>query len=112
MATWNDVVTIASALPEVEETTSWNTPSLKVRGKLFARLRTEDDGGLVLACPADEKAAHLASGHEEFYTTPHYDGYDYILVRLDKIDIGALEECVVEAWLTRAPARLREDFAG
>ncbi len=41
MPSWDDVVRIGCALPEVEESTSYRTPALKVRGKGFARLRTE-----------------------------------------------------------------------
>lgn len=108
MATWDDVVAIATALPEVEESTSYGTPALKVAGKLLARHRTEADHGVALACPSDEKAAHLADPHGVFYTTPHYDGHDYICVDLKAIDLAELEECVVEAWWHRAPTRLRE----
>lgn len=32
MPTWDDVVTIARALPEVEESTWYRTPALEVRG--------------------------------------------------------------------------------
>jgi hypothetical protein len=41
-----------------------------------------------------------------YFTTPHFDGYAAILVRLDKIGVGDLEELIVEAWLARAPKRL------
>ena len=63
MPTWDDVVAIAGALPEVAESTSYRTPSLTVRGKGFARLRTEAEGGLVLMCPLDGEggAAGLAA---------------------------------------------------
>jgi hypothetical protein len=43
----------AAHLPEVEESTSYGTPALKVRGKLIARLK--DDQTLVVMCPVDEK---------------------------------------------------------
>ena len=59
MPTWEDVVDTAKRLPEVEESTWFRTPSLKVAGKGFARLRTEAEGGLVLMCDLDEKAALL-----------------------------------------------------
>ena len=72
-------------LPEVEEATWYNTPSLKVKGKGFARLRSEAEGGLVFYADLDEKAALLASGDSTFYTTPHYDGYGSILVDLDRV---------------------------
>lgn len=54
MPTWDDVVRIGNSLPEVEESTWYHTPSLKVRGKGFARLRTEAEGLLVLMCDLDE----------------------------------------------------------
>jgi hypothetical protein len=110
MPTWDDVVAIASALPEVEESTSYRTPALKVRGKGFARLRTEAEGGLVLMCQLDEKEALLASGDPAFYTTPHYDGYGAILVDLDRVSREQLPELIEDAWRHRAPARLRKAF--
>jgi hypothetical protein len=110
MPSWDDVVTIASGLPEVEQSTSYGTPSLKVRGKSFARLRTEAEGGLVLMCQLDEKAALLASGDPAFYTIPHYDGYGAILVDLEKVSRRQLTELIEDAWRGRAPVRLRKAF--
>jgi hypothetical protein len=55
MPSWDDVVAIAGALPGVEQSTSYRTPALKAKGKTFARLRTEAEGGLVLMCQIDEK---------------------------------------------------------
>ncbi len=107
MSTWDDVVKRASLLPEVEESTWHRTPALKVAGKGFARLRTEAEGGLVLMCDLDEKAALLASGDPAFYTTPHYDGYGAILVDLAKVDDDHLAELVEQAWRIKASARLR-----
>ena len=107
MPTWDDVVRIATALPEVEETTSYRTPSLKVRRKGFARLRTEAEGGLMLKCPMEEKEALLASGDPAFYTTPHYDGYGAILIDLERVDPGHLAELIEDAWRSSAPPTLR-----
>lgn len=110
MPTWDDVVAIARRLPEVEESTWFRTPSLKVRGKGFARLRAEAEDGIVLMCGLDEKEALLASGDPAFYTTAHYDGYPAILVNLEVVDSEQLEELVVEAWRRKAPVRLRKEF--
>ncbi len=110
MTTWDDVVEMAAALPQVEEATWFRTPSLKVAGKGFARLRTEAEGGLVLMCDLGEKEALLASGDAAFYTTPHYDGYGAILVDLDRVDSEQLAELIEEAWRRKAPARLRKAF--
>jgi len=110
MATWEDVVVIGTALPEVEESTWYHTPSLKVRGKGFARLRTEAEGGLVLMCDLDEKEALLASGDPAFYTTPHYDGYGSILIDLERVEPDHLRELIEESWRRKAPAKLRNAF--
>ena len=107
MPTWDDVVAIGCGLPEVEESTWFRSPSLKVKGKGFARLRTEAEGLLVLMCTIQEKEAMLASGDPAFTTTPHYDGYGAILVDLDVVGRGQLVELVTEAWRLRAPARVR-----
>lgn len=107
MPTWDDVVEIAGALPEVQVSTSYGTPALKVKGKGFARLRTEAEGGLMLRCSMPEKEALLASGDPAFFTTPHYDGYPSILVDLTRIDGEHLAELVEEAWWQRAPVTVR-----
>ncbi len=110
MPTWDDAVEFASTLPSVEMTTWFGTPSLKVAGKGFARLRSEAEGGLVLMCDLDEKAALLESGDPAFYTTPHYDGYGAILVDLERVDPDQLYELITEAWRQKAPAKLRKPF--
>ncbi|MGD9985812.1 MmcQ/YjbR family DNA-binding protein [Pseudonocardia sp.] len=104
---WDDVVRIGTALPEVEESTSYRTPALKVRGRLMVRLRTEAEGLLVVMCALDEKEAMLASGDPAFSTTPHYDGHGSILVDLTSIGSAQLTELITEAWRRAAPARLR-----
>ncbi|WP_394619614.1 MmcQ/YjbR family DNA-binding protein [Lentzea sp. JNUCC 0626] len=110
MATWDDVVSMGLRLPEVSESTWYRTPSLKVAGKGFARLRSEAEGGVVLMCGLDEKAALLASGDPAFYTTAHYDGYGAILVDLAVVDVGQLAELVEQAWRIKAPARVLGAF--
>lgn len=112
MPSWDDVVAIGTGLPEVEESTWYRTPSLKVSGKGFARLRSEAEGGLVLMCGLDEKEALLASGDPAFYTTPHYDGYGAILVDLASVDRAQLAELIEESWRIKAPARLRKSLRG
>lgn len=106
MATWRDVVRIGKKLPGVEESTSYRTPSLKVAGKSFVRLRSEAEGGLVLLCDLAEKEALLQSGSPAFYTTPHYDGYGAILVDLAQIDRRHLTELIEESWSQKAPKKL------
>ncbi|MBH0774889.1 MmcQ/YjbR family DNA-binding protein [Nocardia bovistercoris] len=106
---WRRVVEMASELPGVAESTSYRTPALKVGKKSFARLRTEAEGGLALLCEPEEKAALLASGDPAFYTTPHYDGYPYVLIDLDRVESDQLGELLDAAWWLAAPAALRRE---
>lgn len=122
MATWDDVRKLALALPEVEERDSGNAWS--VRSKVFAferPLRKADLEFLgddapddpILAAYVPElvaKEALLASDREVYFTTPHFDGYRLVLVRLAAIAADELRELVVEAWLSRAPRRLAKEF--
>lgn len=105
--TWAHVVRLATELPEVAESTSYRAPALEAAGKSFARLRTEAEGGLALRCDMAEKEALLASGDPAFYTTSHYDGYPYILIDLDRVEVDQLRELLDAAWWLVAPARLR-----
>ncbi len=106
---WAGVVALATQLPGVEESTWWRGPALTVGKKGFARLRVEAEGGLVLLCDPEEKEALLASGDPAYYTTAHYDGYPYILIDLDRVDLDQLRELLDAAWWLSAPAKLRKE---
>jgi hypothetical protein len=57
----------------------------------------------------DVKELLVADAREIFFTTPHFDGYAAVLMRipqLDRIDRDELEDLVAEAWLTRAQKRV------
>ena len=98
----------AVTLPEVAQSRSYRTPSLKVAGKLMARLRTEDDGGLAIKCSAADKEALVGGDDPAYYTTPHYDGYNYVLVRLELAEPDEVFELIGDAWHIAATATLRK----
>jgi len=107
MPTWADVVAIATRFPQVEEGTSWGTPALKVGSRgMICRLRTEPDALVLRVIDMGEREALLQGDPDVFFTTPHYDGYPYVLARLDKIDPVELAELLEDAWRLRAPKRL------
>jgi hypothetical protein len=122
---WDDVRRLALALPESTEGTAWGNASWRVRGKQFVwerPLRKTDLRALGDAAPAGPilgarvehvgaKEALLADDPDVYFTTPHFDGYPAILVRLDEIGVDDLEEVIVEAWLVQAPKRLAKEYA-
>lgn len=109
MADFEDVRRIALALPEVEESTWFGTPSFKVRTKSFARLR-EDGENLVLMCNLFERQFLLDDFPEVFHITDHYRDYPAVLVRLAAIGGEQLAERVEAAWRLKAPKRLVEAY--
>jgi hypothetical protein len=125
VAGWDDVRRIALALPEASEQTSRDLASWRVRDKGFVwerPLRPADVRALGAGAPTGPilgarvehliaKEALLADNPEVFFTTPHFDGYPAVLVRLDAITVEDLEEVIVEAWLVRAPKRLARQYA-
>jgi hypothetical protein len=109
MPSWDDVVTAGLRLPGVQVGASYHrSPALKVNGKGMCRLRVEEDPGVLAIRVIDlgEREALLQSGDPAFFTTPHYDGYPYVLVRLALVDPVILDELVQDAWRTMAPKRL------
>jgi hypothetical protein len=124
MATWDDVARLALGLPETSERTSRDMRTWCVKDKMFVwerPLRRADYEALGDSAPEGPilgvrvehlgaKEALLASGEHAFFTTPHFDGYPAILVRLDVVPVEELEDLIVEAWLARAPKRLAAEY--
>jgi len=105
MPTWDHVVELGTRLPGVEVGTSYGAPALKVRGKGMCRLRTDPDALAVRVTDMGEREALLQGQPDVFFTTPHYDGYPYVLVRLEAVDPVELGELLQDAWRVFAGKR-------
>ena len=124
MATWDDVRRIALALPETSERVSREQASWRVRDKRFVwerplraadrrALGDESPTGPILGARVEHLGAKeglLADDPAVFFTTPHFDGYPAVLVRLGEISVAELEELIVDAWLARAPTRVADAY--
>ena len=106
MPDWSDVVALGRRLPEVEESTWFRTPCLRVRKKSFCRMKEDGETLVVRVVDLEDKEALLRSDPAVYHTTPHYDGYAYVLVRLAAADPVALGELIEDAWRLAAPKRL------
>jgi hypothetical protein len=104
--TWDDVVAMGIDLPGVEVATSYGTPALRVRGKGICRLRTDPEALVLRVRDLGEREALLQGQPDAFFSTPHYDGHPYVLVRLGAVDPAELAELIEDAWRLRAPKRL------
>ncbi len=124
MATLDQVRRYALALPGVTEKTSHGTAAWIVDKRFFVwdrPLRKSDLAALGDAAPKgailgvrtadlEMKEAIIRSDPRVFFTIPHFDGYNAVLVQLDKIRALDVERIIVEAWIARAPERLVREF--
>jgi hypothetical protein len=118
-----DLDELALSLPQVtKELSEDGRPSYLVHGKRFClqRGRRPDavdpetgerlDDVLMFRVPdLGVKELMLADERGPYFTTPHFDGYPAVLLRipdLARVDREELYDLVVEAWLTRAQKRV------
>ena len=123
MATMADLDEFALSLPQTTRQLSEDgRPEYRVHGKLYAcrRGRRKDavdaetgerlDDVLMFRVDGPEaKELVLADPRGIFFTTPHFNGYPAVLMRipdLARLDRSELQDTIVDAWLTRAPKRV------
>ncbi len=118
-----DLDALALAMPQATKAvTDDGRPSYSVHGKYFCfhRSRRPDavdaktgerlDDVLVFRVE-DVHVKELVLGDDRgiFFTTPHWDGYPAVLVRikdLRRLKRAELRDLVIDAWLTRAQKRV------
>ena len=96
--TFDDFRKIALAWPEVEDGSSYGTPALKVRNKLLARLREDNDSLVMLGVSQDERDMLIESQPKIFYFTNHYRDYPIVLIRLSKAKRAVVEPLLRRRW--------------
>jgi hypothetical protein len=123
MATMADLDRLARAMPHTtKEVSDDGRPSYSVHGKLFCCQRGRrrdaidpqsgdrlDDVLMFRVADPGVKELLLADDRGVFFTTPHFDGYSAVLLRipdLASLDQEELGDLVIEAWLTRAQKRV------
>ena len=115
MADADDLCRLALSLPHVEEIES-DGFDFRVAGKGFVWSYPERSPGQPRVIRTDiavlyvgdeaEKQALLLGEPEIFFTTPSYDGWPLVMVRLAAVGAERLEELVTDAWRMRAPEAL------
>ncbi len=103
--TYETVKRMALTLPEVEESTSYGTAALKVRGKLMVRLK-EDRQTVVVRCTWDERERLIALHPQVFFVTEHYRGHSWVLMHLATATTALLAPVLDAAWRLCAPRSL------
>jgi hypothetical protein len=122
MATMKDLDKLALAMPEATKEVEDGRPTYRVHGKMFCfhrRRRPDavdpetgqrlDDVLAFRVADLGVKEMLVADARGLYFTTPHWNGYAAVLLRirdLKQLDRDELRDLVEEAWLTRAQKRL------
>lgn len=100
------------ALPEAEERETWETPTFRVRDKIFCMLA---EGGTAcwLKAPPGSAEVLIAAAPERFFRPPYLGGKGWVGVRLDaELEKGELEALVRRSYSLVAPKRLVAMLSG
>lgn len=99
--TFDAVRKIGLTFPGVDESLAYGAPALKVRGQLMACIpshHSAEKDSLVVRVDFDDRAELLAAAPDIYYLTDHYIGYTGVLVRLRRINPGALRDLLGMAY--------------
>ena len=98
--TFAAVEAIGRALPDVEVTTAWGQPALKVHGKMFVCIASHtsaEPNSLVVMMAFADRDALVEDDPATYYLKEHYLNYPCVLVRLTRVRLDALRDLVIGA---------------
>jgi hypothetical protein len=126
MATMDDLDRLALELPETTKAVEDGRPSYLVHGKWFCFHRKPrkdavdpetgerlEDVLVFRVEDAGAKELQLRDARGLFFTTPHWNGFPAVLMRihdLGGLDVEQLREVVEDAWLTKAQKRVAKKW--
>jgi hypothetical protein len=91
---------IGRTLPDVEVTTTWGQPTLKVRGTMFvcgASHKSAEPDTLVVKMAIADRDLLIEEDPDTYYLKEHYVGYPCVLVRLSRVHPDALRDLIAGA---------------
>jgi hypothetical protein len=107
---------LGAALPDVEQTTTWGAPTLKVRGRMMACKainKQAEPNTLAVCMPIPDRDELIAADPGTYYLKPHYEEYPCVLVRLSRIQPDALRDLLRMGWeFARSQAKQRPRARG
>lgn len=94
------VETIGRSLPNVEVSTAYGKPALRVGGKMFACMtshKSAEPNTLAVMMDFGDRDALIEDDPNTYYLKPHYVNYPCVLVRLSRVRADALHDLIVGA---------------
>jgi hypothetical protein len=107
---WDELVAIARELPEVEESTSYGRPAIKVRGNFMAGYNPQEKAFVLRIGSVEEQDFLIEMAPAIYYITDHYKGYPAVLARPSKLTKKEARGRLEQAWRKQAPKALVKKF--
>lgn len=101
---------IVLSFPLAEEGTSYGSPSFKVNGKFFTRLRREDASVVLVDVSFDEREMLVEAEPGTFHFTAHYKDYPSVLARIATLHPGSFRNFLERRWRRIAPKKLVKEY--
>jgi hypothetical protein len=112
MPTFDDVRSIAMALPEVEEKLTWGSDvTFRIRDKMFI-VGGDGSEGITLKASITMQAELIDLDPETFSVAAYVGRFGWVNIQLDRVDRGMLEQLVRDAWRSTAPKSMRDRVLG
>ena len=94
--TWDEAVALALSLPDTELGKSYGKPAVKVvsNGRAFLYPSHEADTSFGIAMDLDTIEILKATEPDTYWQTPHYEGWESVLVRYDSADEDRVREMI------------------
>jgi hypothetical protein len=108
--TQDEVEAIVMAFPGAERGMSYGSPSFKVNGKFFTRLRREDASLVLMDISFDEREMLMEAEPRTFHFTAHYKDYPSVLARMESLHPGSFKNFLERRWRKIAPKKLVKDY--
>jgi len=99
-SSFKTVESFGRTLPDVEVTTAWGQPALKVRGRMFACMashKSAEPNTLVVMMDFGDRNALIEDDPGTYYLKEHYLNYPCVLVRLSRVHPDALRDLIAGA---------------
>src|SRR3954469_6301915 len=99
-ASFEAVRALGREFPELQESTTYGSPALKLGKRLVACLpthRSAEPGSLVVRTDFEQRSALLSDDPETYYVTDHYVNHPVVLVRLARLREDQLRDLLAAA---------------
>jgi hypothetical protein len=99
--TFETVRRIGLAMRDVERSTAYGSPALKVHGKLLACIavhKSSEPNSLAVRIAFEDRSVLMKTDPDVYYLTPHYVDYPVILARLSRLDVDQLKDLLAMAY--------------